>query len=138
MRFNPLYWKWPETLPLFLEHLLKKTYNFKSFLSLCFDIDENLKVSQSVCSSLLFCSTKLCPTLYNSMGVLVIQLLPALCNPMGCSLPGSYVHGVLQARTLEWVSSSFSRESSPPRDPNHTVAGLSHLAVSNSLQPYGL
>ena len=138
MRLNPLYWKWPETFPLFLEHLLKKTYNFKSFLSLCFDTDENLKVSRSVCSSLLSCGAKLCPTLYNSMGVLVTQLLPALCNPMGCSLPGSYVHGVLQARTPEWVSSSFSRESSPPRDPNHTVAGLSHLDVSNSLQPYGL
>ena len=29
---------------------------------------------------------------------------PTLCSPMGCSLPGSSVHGILQARILEWVS----------------------------------
>ena len=39
-----------------------------------------------------------------------------LCNPMDCSLPGSSVHGVLQARILEWVTMSFSRGSSWPRD----------------------
>ena len=35
---------------------------------------------------------------------------------MDCSLPGSSVHGLLQARILEWVASSFSRGSSRPRD----------------------
>ena len=35
---------------------------------------------------------------------------------MDCSLPGSSVHGIFQARVLEWVAISFSRESSPPRD----------------------
>ena len=35
---------------------------------------------------------------------------------MGYSLPGSSVHGILQARKLEWVAISFSRGSSPPRD----------------------
>ena len=35
---------------------------------------------------------------------------------MDCSLPGSSVHGIFQARTLEWVAISFSRASSPPRD----------------------
>ena len=39
-----------------------------------------------------------------------------LCNPMDCSLPGSWVHGILQARELEWVAISFSRGSSQPRD----------------------
>ena len=38
------------------------------------------------------------------------------CNPMGCSPPGSSVHGILQARRLEWVAISFSRASSWPRD----------------------
>ena len=38
------------------------------------------------------------------------------CNPMNCSLPGSSVHGILQARILEWVAISFSRGSSWPRD----------------------
>ena len=35
---------------------------------------------------------------------------------MDCSLPGSSVHGILQARILEWVAISFSRRSSQPRD----------------------
>ena len=38
----------------------------------------------------------------------VAQSCPTLCDPMDCSLPGSSVHGILQARTLEWVSISFS------------------------------
>ena len=37
------------------------------------------------------------------MRVLVTQWCPTLCNPMDCSLPGSSVRGILQARTLEWV-----------------------------------
>ena len=36
------------------------------------------------------------------------QSCPTLCNPMDCSLPGFSVHGILQARTLEWVAISFS------------------------------
>ena len=46
----------------------------------------------------------------------VSQLCPTLSDPMDCSLPGSTVHGILQARTLEWVAISFSRGSSPPRN----------------------
>ena len=38
------------------------------------------------------------------------------CDPMDCSLPGSSVHGILQARILEWVAMPFSRESPWPRD----------------------
>ena len=38
-----------------------------------------------------------------------------LCDLMDCSLPGSSVHGILQARILEWVAISFSRRSSQPR-----------------------
>ena len=37
-------------------------------------------------------------------------------NPMDCSLPGSSVHGILQARILEWVAIPFSRASSQPKD----------------------
>ena len=44
--------------------------------------------------------------------VLVAQLCPTLCNPMDCSLPGSSVHGILQARILGWVAIPFSRGSS--------------------------
>ena len=39
-----------------------------------------------------------------------------LCNPMDCSLSGSSIHGVFQARVLEWVAISFSRGSFWPRD----------------------
>ena len=40
----------------------------------------------------------------------VAQSCPTLCNPMDCSPPGSSIHGILQARILEWVAISFSRD----------------------------
>ena len=46
----------------------------------------------------------------------VAQLCSTLCDPVDCSLPGSSIHGILQARILEWVAISFSRGSSRPRD----------------------
>ena len=46
----------------------------------------------------------------------VAQSCLTLCGPMDCSLPGSSLHGILQARVLEWVAISFSRGSSRPRD----------------------
>ena len=39
-----------------------------------------------------------------------------LWDPMDCSLPGSSVHGIFQARILEWVATAFSKRSSLPRD----------------------
>ena len=45
-----------------------------------------------------------------------IQSCPTLCDPVDCSLPGSSIHGILQARVLEWVAISFSRGSFRPRD----------------------
>ena len=51
--------------------------------------------------------------------VLVSQSCLTLCNPMDYILPGSSVHGILQARILEWVAIPFSRGSSPPRDRTH-------------------
>ena len=44
--------------------------------------------------------------------VLVTQSCPILCDPMDCSPPDSSVHGILQARILEWVAIPFSRGSS--------------------------
>ena len=46
----------------------------------------------------------------------VAQSCLTLCDPVDCSPPGSSVHGILQARILEWVVISFSRGSSRPRD----------------------
>ena len=46
----------------------------------------------------------------------VVQSCPTLCDPIDSSLPGSSVHGIFQARILEWVAIFFSRGSSWPRD----------------------
>ena len=45
----------------------------------------------------------------------VAQSCRTLCNPMDCSLSGSSVHGIFQARVLEWIAISFSRGSSRTR-----------------------
>ena len=61
-----------------------------------------LKWLSSSSSSIVYCEvTQSCPTLF---------------DPVGCSLPGFSVHRILQARILEWVTISFSRGSSWPRD----------------------
>ena len=63
---------------------------------------------------------------------LVVQACLSLCDPMGCSWPGSSVHGISQAKILEWVAmpsckgSSWLRVSSLPRDPNHSLLHLVH------------
>ena len=55
------------------------------------------------------------------------QSCPTLCDPMDCSPPGSSVHGILQARTLEGVAISFSN-----------AWEWSRSVVSDSLWPHGL
>ena len=47
---------------------------------------------------------------------LVTQSCPTLCDPMDCSLPGSSVLGIFQARTLEWLAIAFSRGCPQPRN----------------------
>ena len=51
--------------------------------------------------------------------VLAAQLCLTLCNSMDCSLPGSSVHGIFQARILEWVAMPSSKGSSHPRGRTH-------------------
>ena len=58
--------------------------------------------------------------------VYVFSCVPTLCDPMDCSLPGSSVHGIFQARILEWVATSYSKGSSWPRD-RTCVSCISHL-----------
>ena len=60
---------------------------------------------------------------WNEVCVLVAQSRPTICDPMDCS-PGSSVHGILQARILEWVAIPFSRASFQPRDRTR----VSHIA----------
>ena len=80
----------------------------------------------------------------------VAQLCPILCDPVDCSLPGSSIQGIPQARILEWVAISFSRGSSQPRDRTQVSriggrrfnlwatreAQFSHSVVSDSLWPH--
>ena len=75
-------------------------------------------------TSMLACSVNafyFMETLSKQQGLLVkesevAQSCLTLCDPVDCSLPGSTIHGILQARILEWVAISFSRGSSRPRD----------------------
>ena len=72
--------------------------------------------------------------------VVLVQLLSCVqlfCDPMDCSPPGSSVHGISQARILEWVAISFSRGSFRPRNGTHVscigrwvLYHLSHLGKS--------
>ena len=59
------------------------------------------------------------------MCVLSCSIRSDFCDPMNCSPPGSSVHGILQARLLQWVAIPFSRGSSQPRDWNQVslIAG---------------
>ena len=54
----------------------------------------------------------------------VSQSCPTLCDPMDCSWSVSSVHGIFQARVLEWIAISFSRGSSQPRNQTR----VSHIA----------
>ena len=73
--------------------------------------------------------TRLAPevdlVLWLTGSVSVPQSCLALWDPLDSSPPGSSVHGILQARTLEWVAIPFSRRSSPPKDQTHVscIAG---------------
>ena len=60
--------------------------------------------------------------------VLVARSCPTLCNPMDCSPPGSSVHGISQARILEWVAISFSPWDLP--DPGLEPVSLMSLALA--------
>ena len=64
------------------------------------------------------------------MKVLIAQSCPTLCDPMGYSPPGSSVHGILQARILEWVAIS-----SPGNLPNPGIKPGSPTLQADSLPP---
>ena len=62
----------------------------------------------------------------------VAQLRPTLSNPMDCSLPGSSVHGIFQARVLEWGAIAFSGECSTHPE-NVSSNTKRHLKLFNAL-----
>ena len=62
---------------------------------------------------------------------LVAKSHPTFCDPVNCSLPDSCVHGISQARILEWVAVSSSRGSSPPRDQTESPESANSLPMSH-------
>ena len=73
------------------------------------------KIRKGVCQGCIFSPTYL-TYMQSETETEVAQSCPTLCNPMYCSLPCSSIHGIFQARILEWVAISFSRGSSQPKD----------------------
>ena len=67
-------------------------------------------------ASILQCSAFFMVLLSHPYMGVITQLCPTLCDSMDCNLPGSSIHGIFQARVLEWGAISFSRGSSQPRD----------------------
>ena len=78
---------------------------------------------------------KSCTTL--KVKVLVTQSRLILCDPMGCSPPGSFLHGILQARILEWVFTPFSRGSSQLMDRTHISYGSCIAGRFFTTEPQG-
>ena len=91
--------------------------------------------------------------LYMCVCVLVAQSCPAVCEHMDCKLPGSYFHGILQARILAWIVISFSGEfpgpaiesgslMAPPltgryvHNVHNQFSSVESLSYSNSLRPH--
>ena len=77
--------------------------------------EKHLYIGSKVSTNSAPGSTK-SPTGLKHVCVTVIWLCPTLCDPIDYSPPGSSVHGISQARILEWVTIPFFRQSSQPRD----------------------
>ena len=73
--------------------------------------------NQNSCKKIFFSSLNLCCAKS-------LQLYLPLYDPVDCCPPGSSVHGILQARILQWVTMSSSRGSSHPRDQTHLLSLL--------------
>ena len=69
--------------------------------------------------------------------MIVTQSSLTLCDPLDCSPPGSSVHGISQARVLEWVAISFSRGSSLPMDETW-VSSNQTLKIQNAWNKWNL
>ena len=91
------------------------------------------KMAERVVSQAQGCLPSEHRLLCNMPCVLVTQLCPTLGDPMECSPPGSIVHGICQARILEWVTISFSRIM--PCDLSKHLGILRILKTVHSLDP---
>ena len=84
----------------------KFVYQDLSFISITSGVNDCIWVVRNWLSA-----GQVCAVLW-----LVAQSCPTLRDPVDCTPPGSSIHGILQARILEWVAMSSSRGSSQPRD----------------------
>ena len=94
---------------------------FKGFTKLCAGVPSDLSLttfsSWHLDTSGAIRGSSFCITPRHKIGTFFgVQLCPILCNLMDYSLPGSSVHGILQARILEWVAMPASRGASWPRN----------------------
>ena len=108
-------------LKLFKNHCNASKGEIK-WSNLCFsrckfsDIIELQEIKKRSDTCTYICVTEMC------VCVLVAQLCPTLYDPVDCSLPGSSVHGILQARIMEWVVISFFRGLPDPRTEGRSPA----------------
>ena len=73
------------------------------------------------------------------MSAMSLQSCPALCDPMDCSPPGSSVHGILQARILEWGGHALLEGIFPSQGPNPPTLCLQHWRMGSlPLAPPGM
>ena len=94
----------------YMSEIMKLFLNFSTFIFLILTLDYSPHHEAGFCCYCLV--TKSCPT---------------LCDPMNWSPPGSSVHGIFQARILEWVAVSLSRGSSQPRDQTHITCSVRQI-----------
>ena len=94
-----------------------------------------LTVVHYTLSTYLSCNWKFVP--FDHACVLSCFSNIQLCDPVDCSLPGSSVHGILQARMLEWVAMPSSRGSSWPRDQTHISCGSCFASEFFTAEPPG-
>ena len=80
---------------------------------------------------------QLCPRKASCLPAKSPQLCPTLCDPMDCSPPGFSVHGILQARILEWVAVPSFRGSSRPRDQTHVSCRCCTAGRFSTAEPQG-
>ena len=99
------------------QELISRFTGLLCALQNCLDLITGSEVAKTFISFLLLQSLGIthCILFEVKVKVLVAQLCLTLYDPMDCSLPGSSIHGILQARILEWEAIPFSRASSQPR-----------------------
>ena len=71
---------------------------------------------QNYCYPVFYLQSLIRSTIHFGGDGMHAQLCPTLCDPLDCSPAGSSVHGIFQARILEWVATSYSRGYSQPED----------------------